>query len=443
MSGAPGPVVGRRAPTSGRTAMGVWTCAVLAYFVGVTHRTALGVAGVEAIDRFSLSATGLAALSVTQLAVYAVMQIPAGRLLDRFGPRAVITVGSLVMAAGQLVLSLADSVPTALAARVLIGAGDAGLFISAIRLVTEWFPVRRVPVMVQVTGLIGQSGQLASAIPVAWLLHAQGWGTTFGTLAVTGVLAAAVAFVGIRSSGTVTPAPRTRFVPAVRLATRPAGTRLGYWSHFVTPFSANVVTLLWGVPFFLTAQDRTPAEASLLLTLLTLTAMGTGPLIGLFAARHPLRRSWAVLTSCVVTLGAWLLLLIPSEPQPMWVLVVFVVAVGAGGPVSLVGMDFARTSTPAASLGTATGFVNTGGFTSTIGAVLSVGVVLQLASPPGATTYSLDAYRLAFSSLIVPWVIGVVGVLRSRRRTRAQLLTEGTVVPPVRKVLERRRSHSK
>jgi MFS family permease len=171
--------------------------------------------------------------------------------------------------------------------------------------------------------------------------------------------------------------------------------------------------------------------------------MGTGPLIGLFAARHPLRRSWAVLASCFVTLGAWLLLLIPSTPVPMWVLVVFVVAVGAGGPVSLVGMDFARTSTPAASLGTATGFVNTGGFTSTIAAVLSVGVVLQLASPAGATTYSLDAYRLAFSSLLVPWVIGVAGVLRSRRRTRAQLLAEGTVVPPVREVLERRRSRGR
>ncbi|HWJ84983.1 MAG TPA: MFS transporter, partial [Cellulomonas sp.] len=94
-------------------------------------------------------------------------------------------------------------------------------------------------------------------------------------------------------------------------------------------------------------------------------------------------------------------------------------------------------------LGTATGFVNTGGFISTIGAVLGVGVVLQLASPAGATTYSLDAYRLAFSSLLVLWVIGVLGVLRNRRRTRAVLLAGGTVVPPVREVLERRRNRDR
>ena len=169
---APPAAVSRRAAV-------VFTAAVVAYFVAVVHRTAMGVAGVEAVDRFGLSATGLSMFAVVQLVLYAGMQIPAGRLLDRFGPRAVITVGSLVMAVGQLVLAVADSTPTALVARVLLGAGDAGIFISAVRLIAEWFPPRRAPVMVQVTGLIGQSGQLASAIPVAWVLHHQGWGATF------------------------------------------------------------------------------------------------------------------------------------------------------------------------------------------------------------------------------------------------------------------------
>jgi len=123
------PAPGTRAPAGAAL---VYVAAVTAYFVGVMHRSALGVAGVEAIDRFSLSATGLAAFSVVQLTVYAGLQIPAGRLLDRFGARALITVGSLVMAAGQLLLALAQDMPTALVARVLLGAGDAAIFISAI-----------------------------------------------------------------------------------------------------------------------------------------------------------------------------------------------------------------------------------------------------------------------------------------------------------------------
>ncbi|MFC4616444.1 nitrate/nitrite transporter [Cellulomonas algicola] len=440
MSRVPAPAPARSdAPSSfsSRRAYAVYAAAVVAYFVAIVHRTAMGVAGVEAVDRFALSATALSSFVVAQLLLYTLMQIPAGRLLDRFGPRAVITAGSLVMAAGQLLLAVADTVPLALLARVLLGAGDAGIFISAVRLIAEWFPPRKAPVMVQVTGLIGQSGNLASAIPVAWLLHHHGWTTTFGTLAVVGVVAAGVAFGGIRSAQPRDPLSHERLAPALRAALQPPGTRLGFWSHFATPFSANVVALLWGVPFFVTAQGRTAAEASVLLTALTLTAMITGPVVGRFTARHPLRRSWSVLASCAVTLVAWVWLLVPSTPRPMWQLVVFVVLVGAGGPVSLVGMDFARTFSPPTSLGTASGFVNTGGFTSTIVGLLGVGVVLQLVEPDAAGTYSLDAYRIAFTVLLVPWVVGVVGVLSSRRRTRALMAEAGVVVPPLREALRR------
>lgn len=436
MTGVPQPV-----RASSHRAVVVYVAAVAAYFVAVLHRSALGVAGVEAIERFDLSATALSMFSVVQLTVYAGLQLPAGRLLDRFGARVVIGVGSAVMAVGQLVLAFADSVPAALAARVLIGAGDAGIFISAVQLVAQWFPPRRVPVLVQLTGLIGQSGQLASAIPLAWLLHHQGWTPAFGALAVVGALATVGAFLGIREPVGARGVARDEhsFAQAVRVAARPPGTRLGWWSHFATPFSANVVALLWGVPFFVTAQGRSTAEAGALLTILTLTAMASGPVVGRLTGRHPLRRTSIVLTSCVATLVAWLVVLVPSTPRPMWQLVVFVAVIGAGGPVSLVGMDFARTYSEPQRLGTASGFVNTGGFTSTIGAVLAVGVVLQLVSPAGATTYSLDAYRWAFTSLLVPWTLGVWGVLRTRNRTRALLAREGVVVPPLRQALRRGR----
>lgn len=430
-----------------RSATAVWAVAACAYLVAVVHRTSLGLAGVEAVDRFTLSPTGLAMFSVLQIGVYAALQIPAGRALDRFGARALVVTGSAVMAVGQALLALADDVPAALVARALIGGGDAAIFISACRLIAEWFPPRRIPVMVQVTGLVGQSGQIVSAVGVAALLHAAGWGTTFGVLAAVGLVMAGTAAVGLAARPSPADAPATaaeravreRFVQAVRAAAQPAGTRLGFWSHFVTPFSANVVGLLWGVPFLVTAQGRTPAEASVLLSVMTVSAMVAGLVVGQWTARHPLRRSWAVLGSATATLLAWVALLAPSTPRPWWQLVLFVVVVGAGGPVSLVGIDFARTFTAADRLGTATGFVNTGGFTSTIVGVLAVGVVLQLVSPAGATTFTLDAYRLAFAALLVPWAVGVVGVLLTRRRTRADLSAAGTPVPPLREALRRRR----
>jgi MFS family permease len=423
-----------------RRVWGIYIAAVAVYFIAVLHRTALGVAGVEALDRFEIQATGLALLSVTQVATYMILQIPAGQLLDRFGPRALMVGGSLLMAAGQAVLAFSDDYALAIGARIMIGAGDAPIFLSAARLIAHWFPARRVPVLMQVTGLIGASGQLATAIPVAWLLHNEGWTVTFAVLAAVGLVGAAIAATGVRmpraEPGSVTE-EREKFWASIRLATSHVGTRLGFWTHFLPPFSANVIALLWGVPFFVTAQGLSPAEASALLIVLTLAAIASGPVAGVLTARHPLRRTWITLGSAIATLVAWTVLLSFDTPRPLWQLALFCVVIGSGGPISLVGMDFARSYAPAERLGTASGFVNMGGFSSTIAGVLLVGLVLQLVAPPGSQTYTLDEYRIAFASLGIVWVIGLIGVLRNRRLTRAVMAADGVLVPPLREVLRR------
>ena len=426
-----------RAP---RGAWAVLLAGVAVYFVAVVHRTALGVAGVEALDRFGTQATGLAMLSVTQVAVYAAMQIPAGHLLDRLGPKRVMVAGTILMGLGQGLMAVTDELGLAVLARALLGAGDAPVFISATRLISAWFPSRRVPVLVQLTGLIGQTGQLATAVPVAWVLIELGWTAAFGALAALGLLGAVAAGLWVRlpDAGERPAAePGDRLWSAVRDAAATAGTRLGFWSHFLTPFSANVITLLWGVPFFVTAQGQSPASASALLVVLTVSAMLSGPVAGVLAARHPLRRSWIVLGSASATALAWVVLLSFSTPRPWWQLAIFCAVLGAGGPVSLVGLDFARTWSPAARLGVASGYVNVGGFASTVIGVLLVGLVLEIVAAPGAVRYSLEDYRIAFAALGLPWLVGLLGVVRTRNLTRMDLAARGGVVPPVREALRR------
>jgi len=102
---------------------------------------------------------------VLQLAVYAGLQVPVGVLLDRLGSRRMILAGALTMAAGQLLLALATDVPTAVAARVLVGAGDAMTFISVLRVISFWFPGHTVPLITQLTGIFGQLGSIAAATP--------------------------------------------------------------------------------------------------------------------------------------------------------------------------------------------------------------------------------------------------------------------------------------
>jgi MFS family permease len=418
-----------------RRAYLVWTIALLAYAVAVFHRSSLGVAAVDAQERFSAGASAVSLFLVLQLAVYAAMQVPVGVALDRFGSRRMILAGAVTMAAGQLLMALATDVPTAVGARVLVGAGDAMTFISVLRVVSLWFPGGAVPLITQLTGILGQVGSIAAAFPLVALLHATSWQTTFLGAAATGVLVAVLVLVALRDApaGTPLPAPVSAAALRRRLADtwRESGTRIGLYTHLVTQFSGTVFALLWGYPFLVLGEGRSPATAAALLTLLVLVGMGVGPVLGRLCARWPLRRSVLVFGILAATVLVWTVVLLWPGPAPLPLLVLLVIVLGTNGPGSMIGFDYARTWNPVERMGSATGVVNVGGFVASLLTVLAVGAVLDLLTPGASTAYTLDAFRAAFSVQYVFWTLGLIGVVRHRRLLRERLARDGVVLAPL------------
>ena len=416
----------------------VWGIAVAAYTIGVLQRTSLGVAGLDAAARFEISAGLLGTFAVVQLLVYAAMQIPVGAMVDRVGPRTMVVSGALLMALGQASLALAHSFPTAILARVLVGAGDAMTFISVLRLIASWFPARQVPVLTQVTGLVGQGGQILSVIPLAALLHGAGWTPAFLSAASLSVLAALLVLGVVRDSpdGTA-PSGEAPSWAQIRhdlvSAWQHPGTRLGLWTHFTTQFSGTVFVMLWGYPFLISAEGLTRASAGALFTVMVLSGMVAGPVIGVLVSRHPLRRSWLVLGIVVAAMLVWTVVLSLSTPAPTWLLVVLVLVLSVCGPGSMIGFDYARTFNPPNRFGMATGIVNVGGFFASLVTILLIGLVLDLAGQ--GETYTLSGFRVAMSVQYLVWAVGLVGFLRTRHRVRARMSAEGTQVPLMRDVL--------
>ena len=422
-------------PRTPTRAYAVWLVGLLAYAVAIFHRASLGVAGVEAQERFSAGASAISLFLVLQLAVYAALQVPVGVALDRFGSRRMIVAGALTMAAGQLVLALATDVPTAIVARVLVGAGDAMTFISVLRLVPLWFPGRTVPLVTQLTGILGQIGQIVAAYPLVTLLHSASWTPTFLGAAAVSVLVAVLVLVALADAppGTVL-APPTGLAEARRnlVATwQEPGTRIGLFTHLVTQFSGTVFALLWGYPFLTTGEGMSPGGAATLLSLLVLVGMGFGPLLGRLVGHWPLRRSNLVFGILSVTVVVWSVVLLWPGRAPLWLLVVLVLVLGTNGPGSMIGFDYARTENPVERSGSATGLVNVGGFIASLCTVLAIGFVLDAMTPGGSTDYSLDAFRAAFAVQYVFWAIGLVGVVTHRRQLRARMARDGVVIEPL------------
>ncbi len=228
------------------------------------------------------------------------MQIPVGLMLDRFGPRRIMLTGLLTLTARRPGSPFADTYGVAMLARLFVGMGDAMIFVCVLRLVNTWFAPRRIPLVTQMTGVLGQLGGIIAAVPMTLALRELGWTKSYLLAASLGIVLLLALLAFIRDS----PDERSASGPPMSLTTirrslgeswAHPGTRLGLWTHFTTQFSATTLGLLWGYPFFVRGENLRSGQAGALLTILVVAVMAAGPALAWFITRHPWHRSTLVL----------------------------------------------------------------------------------------------------------------------------------------------------
>ncbi|MEZ0578168.1 nitrate/nitrite transporter [Nocardioides sp. MH1] len=406
-----------------RRAWLIWGVGLAVYVTAVFHRTSLAVAGLAATERFDLSASQLAAFTMLQLLVYAGMQIPVGLLVDRFGPRTVLTAGVVTISLAQAGFALATTYPEALAARVFVGLGDAMTFICVLRLVSTWFAARQIPLLTQLTGSMGQIGSIAAAVPMTWALSELGWTRAYLISAAVGPVLLAALLLFVRDTPEQRhhrghPMSRLTLLSSLGASWAQPGTRLGFWVHFTTPFSASVLVMLWGYPFLVLSEGVSKTVAGALLSVIVVAVVASGPVLGWLVGNHPWHRSTIALSTVAAMIVAWTAVLAWPGDAPLWLLVVLVVTCGCGGPASMIAFDVARTSNPPDRMASASGIINVGGFVAALIAVFAIGFVLDLMTPGSSDDYTDGAFRVAMSTQYLVWGLGIVQIWRYRSIVR-------------------------
>jgi MFS family permease len=411
-----------------RRAWAVWGIGAGVYMLAVFNRSTLGVAGPDAVQRFDIDAGRLGIFVMLQLAVYAGMQIPAGVLVDRFGPRRMLLTAALVMAAGQIGFAFAANYPLALISRGVLGCGDALTYVSVLRLISAWFPGPRYALLTSFSGFFGVVGNVIATVPLAALLPVLGWAPTFS---LAGGLCLLYALVLVRKG--TEPAPyRTvaddsdnamggrRLVAEVGRSFSEPGGRLGFWVHFTTMSGSAVFTVLWGFPYMTQGLGYPRGLASGLLLLLVVVQCLFSITVGTLLGRRPSIRVPLAFGVSIVNLVIWGTLIgWPGGRPPLPVIVVLMVLLAIGGPSSMVAFMLARDYNPRHRISTATGLVNSGGWIATLLGVLLVGQILDIVEPGEKTA---TGYRWAFVAILVLTAFGLSRLTVWWLRVRRQLL---------------------
>ena len=403
------PLSAGRSDTPGLLPLLGWLVGSLFFFYAWILRVSPSVMVEELMRDFAVGGAVVGNLSALYFYGYAGMQIPVGLLLDRFGPRRLMTAAAGLVAVASLLFSWSQGLVGASLARFLIGARCAFSLVGAMAVAGQWFPRKRFALLAGLAMMFGMIGGVFGQAPLRVAVDATDWRTTMAAVGIMGfgLMLAAWFFVRDRRRGSGN-------AGAVIRGLRRVGANRETWLNAVAGLGSTGPLLafagLWGVPYLQAVYEIDRVTAGTV-TSVTFIGWGAGaPLIGWLSDRIGKRRSPLI---AGLTLSASSLVAILYLPGvPLWGVGVLCFGIGFGGSAQIVCYALVREHNPPHSSGTAIGMVNalvTGAgalFQPMIGWLLDLsweGVLVD-----GARVYAVGAYNLAFSVLVAGCVIGIL-----------------------------------
>lgn len=176
----------------------IWGVAAACFFCEYFARVSPGVMVPDLMRDFHVTALALGGLSAFFYYAYVSMQLPVGILVDRFGPRRLLSVTTFLFGIGCLVFASAKTVHHAELGRLLMGFGAAFAFVSSLKLATVWFPAKRFGLLAGMTQSLGMLGGAMGQAPVSYAVSNFGWRDTIFAMALLFMCLAIIVFVIVR-----------------------------------------------------------------------------------------------------------------------------------------------------------------------------------------------------------------------------------------------------
>lgn len=245
----------------------IWLLSALFMFYKYAIEVSPSVMTSDLMREFSLTGAQMGNLAASYFYAYLIFQIPAGLLIDRWGPRRTTTGAIVVCALGTALLSSSLNLEIALLGRFLAGAGASFAAINCLKLIANWFPVRRFAFMAGLMMSVGMLGAVGGQAPLSHFISLLGWRSALFALAVGGVVLALLFVLIVKDKAPGHPAldwmpekPRVMKNLQMILRNRQAWALSFYSGLAFAPISA--FGGLWGVPFLREVNGFTQAAAT-------------------------------------------------------------------------------------------------------------------------------------------------------------------------------------
>ncbi|MCX7120447.1 MAG: MFS transporter [Gammaproteobacteria bacterium] len=334
-----------------RIAWSIWAVAAVFCFFQFFLQLSSGEIIASLMKSFALTAFGGGLLASSYYYIYVTLQIPAGMLMDRYGPRIILSLGALTVSTGCFIFYAAKTVSLALSFA----------FVGCLNVISIWFPLRRFALMAAIVETAGMIGAIVGNYWLAGCIERIGWrGAIFIAAIFAGILSVFL-FLLIRNTPNQKKAlkvitSKTSLLHGLKQLIRNPliwinGIYSGVMFGIVTVFIA-----LWAIPFFELSRRIDLVSATLLTSALYVGIAVGGPVIGWLDGKTGWRREMMIINAFSAAL--FLFLSIYCLNLPLIVIAVFLFVTGICASSYVLTFAIANELAAPANRATSIGFTN-------------------------------------------------------------------------------------
>lgn len=383
----------------------------------------------ELMRLYHLTATEVGLFSAYYYHAYVPLQIIVGLLMDRYGPRRLLTLACMLCAFGTYLFGSGYNIHLAELGRFLVGFGSAFAFVGALKLATIWLPPHRFALVSGIIMCLGMIGAMIGDIVLRSLVDHLGWQITIYASAVLGVMLTIVIWSVVQDA-------KSHHFHAQSLNFR--GLLRGLMGAIKNPqiwlngliglllyLSLSAFAELWGIPYLEESHGLSKTAAANANSLIFLGWAVGSPFWGWFSDFIRLRRLPILLASIVALIIVSIILYAANLSVLQLHLLLF--AFGLASSAQILIFAIAREATSMRIAGTAIAFTNfivmVGGniFQPLVGKLLDMrwtGTIMD-----GVRVYSPEAYAFALSIMPIGIALAII-ISFFIRETHAQIKME-------------------
>lgn len=390
----------------------VWWVLTLSFVLVLFLRMSTAVISDNLSKELGFNSIEISNIASFTLYAYALMQIPAGLIIDKYGARKISSLGMIIAGTGSILFGFIKTIELAYISRIMVGAGTSVILLAMFKIQGNWFKKEEFASASAKFSLIGNLGTVFATFPLVLLTDYLGWRNSFILIGIIGIISGISIYVVVRNNpceygfDEVNSKENVKKINIKQGLTSVLGTRATWHNSFIMFSLVGVTTAfssLWGVSYIVDIYGVSKSVSAFIVSFLTYGLVFGAIVMNILFKKYKGNKFNIVRIGGLINLFIWVFIVIANDVKPSIVfLPVAFFLIGCVNMAHLQSFTDVKFKNKNEYSGLATSIINTAEFMGSGMINLFIGFMIQI---NGA---GVIGYKTGFMLFIVMSIITII-----------------------------------